>query len=62
VTPHYAVKSNPHNSVVSRLIDLGASFDCASKGEIKQVLDLGGKPESIIFANPIKFPEDLRYA
>lgn len=44
------------------LVDLGASFDCASKAEIKQVLHLGVEPERIIFAHPCKMIQHLEYA
>jgi ornithine decarboxylase len=41
---------------------LGSNFDCASQGEIKEILDLGVHPNRIIFANPIKDKTSLRYA
>ena len=41
---------------------LGAGFDCASKHEIQQVLDLGVSPHRIIFANPCKQASMIRYA
>lgn len=31
VVPHYAVKCNPDDLIVKTLVELGASFDCASK-------------------------------
>lgn len=44
------------------MADLGTNFDCASKNEIKQVLELGVDPERIIFANPCKPVSHLEYA
>lgn len=57
ITPHYglwhkifkidfnffdlAVKCNDDINVIKLLAYLGAGFDCASKGEIKKVMDLG---------------------
>jgi ornithine decarboxylase len=38
------------------------NFDCASKGEIKQVLDLGINNNRIIYANPYKSDSDIKYA
>ena len=61
-TPFYAVKSNNNPGVVKTLISLGASFDCASLAEIKAVLDFGVSPRKIIYANPCKSPNYIRYA
>ena len=38
---------------------LGAGFDCASQGEITQVLSYGVEPERIIMANPCKPPSHI---
>jgi len=62
VIPHYAVKCNDDVNVIKLLAYLGAGFDCASKGEIKKVMDLGVSPDRIIFANPCKQSSYIRYA
>lgn len=62
VTPHYAIKCNPNNMIIRVLSLLGAGFDCASKNEIRQVLDLGIEPKKIIFANPSKSDDHLAFA
>lgn len=62
VIPHYAVKCNPDDRVLSLLADLGTGFDCASKAEIQQVLDLGVKADRIIYANPCKAASYIKYA
>ncbi|XP_023247308.1 ornithine decarboxylase 2-like [Copidosoma floridanum] len=62
VVPHYAVKCNPNPTVIKTLAALGASFDCASKQEIVQVMAYGVPADRIIFANPIKTPCQIRYA
>jgi len=55
VTPHYAVKCFPEPMVLATLAACGAGFDCASSGEVRQVLGLPGMDASrIIFANPCK--------
>lgn len=59
---HYAVKSNSDDAIVSKLLLMGCKFDCASKAEIDQVLQLGGQPDDIIFANPVKKIEHIRHA
>lgn len=48
--------------MIQTLSNLGAGFDCASKGEIEQVMSFGVTPESIIFANPTKFISHIKYA
>ena len=62
VTPHYAIKANPNDVIITTLHKLGVKFDCASKNEISQALRLSVKPSDIIFANPCKAEEHLKYA
>lgn len=62
VTPHYAIKCNDDINVIKLLAYLGAGFDCASKGEIKKVMDLGVSADRIIYANPCKQSSYIRYA
>lgn len=62
VTPYYAIKANPHPSVIKSFLSLGAGFDVASASEMKEVLRLGASPSKIIFANTIKSPEDIAFA
>lgn len=62
VTPYYAIKCNP-NRVISKLLhQLGVRFDCASKGEIDQALNIWAHPDEIIYANPIKSSHFISYA
>ena len=62
IEPFYAVKCNPDPVLIRFLGSLGAGFDCASKDEIKLVLDLGIPPSKILFANACKHPQDIRAA
>jgi ornithine decarboxylase len=48
--------------VVRLLAELGLGFDCASKSEIEQVLQMGVDPSSIIYAQPCKTKSYVRYA
>ncbi|EEY17931.1 ornithine decarboxylase [Verticillium alfalfae VaMs.102] len=54
VKPFYAVKCNPDPRVIELLAALGTGFDCASKWEIDQILNMGLAPERIIYAQPCK--------
>lgn len=62
VRPFYAVKCNPDAQVLRLLAELGTGFDCASKQEIQQVLDMGVDAGRIIYANPCKTNSYVRYA
>ncbi|CAG2111009.1 unnamed protein product, partial [Medioppia subpectinata] len=62
VEPYYAVKCNPTPIVLELLATLGCGFDCASKGEIDQVLGIGVTPDRIIYANPCKASSFIRHA
>ena len=54
---------NPDPYVIRLLASLGAGFDCASNGEIAQVLNTGSvHPSRIIFANPCKATSFVRAA
>lgn len=58
-----AVKCNPDPYVLRLLASLGVGFDCASAGEINQVLSIGGiDPSRILFANPCKATSFIRSA
>lgn len=58
-----AVKCNPDPYVLRLLAALGTGFDCASNGEISQILKMGGvDPSRIIFANPCKATSFVRNA
>lgn len=61
VKPFYAVKCNPDPKVLQLLAGLGTGFDCASKAEIEQVLDMGVDPSRIIYAQPCKTNSYVRY-
>ncbi|XP_034047244.1 ornithine decarboxylase 1-like [Thalassophryne amazonica] len=62
VRPFYAVKCNPNPTIIRMLSGLGTGFDCASKNEIQLVLSLGGTPDNIIYAHPIKPQSHIKYA
>ncbi|KAI0560410.1 Ornithine decarboxylase [Gracilaria domingensis] len=68
ITPYYAVKCNPDPVLVNFLARIGLSFDCASRQEIDLVKDAlraphGGQTldQRMIFANPYKLVEDIKY-
>lgn len=58
----YAVKANPHPALLARFAALGASFDCASIGELARVEALGLPAGRTFFAGPGKREAELRKA
>jgi len=58
----YAVKANPHPGLLARFASLGASFDCASIGELARVEGLLLPSGRTFFAGPGKREEELRKA
>ncbi|XP_070500862.1 antizyme inhibitor 2-like [Chironomus tepperi] len=62
VVPYYAVKCNDDERVLKLLSNLGAGFDCASKKEFTQILNLGVDPERIIYAHTAKQLSHLKAA
>lgn len=62
VTPFYAIKCNPDPVIIKVLAEHGCNFDCASKNEISSVIGNDVEPERIIFANPCKMSNQIKYA
>ena len=58
----YAVKANPHPDLLACFAALGASFDCASIGELERVEALGLPTGRTFFAGPGKREAELRKA
>ncbi|XP_054710218.1 antizyme inhibitor 2-like [Uloborus diversus] len=59
---YYAVKVNSDPLLLKLFTRLGLSFDCASEGEIRMVLEAGCSPQNIVFAHTIKTHKALKYA
>ncbi len=62
IIPYYAMKCNPNIVIIKHLMHLGCHFDCASKTELKQIIELSQDSSKIIFAHPCKYPSHIRYA
>ena len=59
---YYAVKANPAQPILRRLVSLGSSFDVASPPEIDQCLAAGAVAADISYGNTIKKRADIAYA
>ncbi len=62
VKPYYAIKCNPNSQIIRLLASLWCNFDCASAWEIAEVLDITKDPKRVIYANPIKGSDHIRFA
>lgn len=60
VTIAYAVKANPHPALLRTFAELGASFDCASAGELARVESLA--TGRLFFTGPGKRTSELKHA
>jgi diaminopimelate decarboxylase len=55
----YAVKANPHPAILGLFAGLGASFDCASSGELERMTRAGVPGSRVLFAGPGKSRAEL---
>lgn len=62
IRPYYAMKSNPASYIIKTLVKNGVGIDCASKGEIKEAFKYGVEADDIVYSNPVKEPDDIRWA
>ncbi|GMS89710.1 hypothetical protein PENTCL1PPCAC_11885, partial [Pristionchus entomophagus] len=62
IEPFYAVKCNNDETFLRSLAAMGVGFDCASRGEIDDVLRLGVSPDRIVYAHPCKSPSFISHA
>jgi diaminopimelate decarboxylase len=58
----YAVKANPHPTLLEAFAELGSCFDCASGGELARVHALGIGPGRTFYTGPGKLTEELDLA
>ena len=58
---YYAVKANPHRTILSLLNERGSSFDVATIYEFKELIRLKVPVDKISFGNTIKKHEDIAY-
>lgn len=58
----YAVKANPGSKLIAAFAAAGASFDCASIGELELARDASVPGSRVFFAGPGKSGDELRLA
>jgi ornithine decarboxylase len=62
VTPHYAIKCNNDQRLLTWLFKEGVRFDCASPTEMLQAFRAGASPSHIVYAHPCKSTADIQKA
>ena len=62
IQPFYAIKCNNDNFIIKSLAQNNINFDCASPGEINQIINLSISSNRIIYANPYKSISDIKHA
>jgi len=62
VQAYYAIKCNPDDVIIKLMSSMGMCYDCASKNEISKVISADVSPDKIIYANPCKMVEQIKYA
>ena len=62
VRPHYAVKANPDQRVLTALVQEGAGFEIASTSELDLLLSLGVPSAEVFFSNPMRSRDADGYA
>jgi len=62
VQPFYAVKCNPDPFLITTLVACGAGLDVASMPEMQKGINAKQNPDNMIFANPCKMGEHIRFA
>lgn len=51
---HYAVKANPHPTILRELRDQGIYFEVASPSELELLLELNVDPKNVLYSNPVR--------
>src|SRR3954454_10778247 len=59
---HYAVKANPDPTLLAALAVAGCPSDMASRAEITAALMAGAGRAELVYSNPVKRREDVRFA
>lgn len=62
VRPLFAVKCCPNPMVLKFLSVLGCGFACSSKTELINVKELGVPIDRIVYSNPVKDPQHIKFA
>lgn len=62
VRPYFSVKCCANPNVLKLLAVLGCGFACSTKAELIQVKELEVPGERVIYSNPVKDPQHIKFA
>ena len=57
----YAMKCNPNPEIMKTVLNCGGQFEISSANEMIKAIDVGADPKNILFSNPIKTLDDIKY-
>ena len=55
-----AIKTNPHPSVLAKIISWGFSLEAASMEEVEMAIKAGASPNKIVFDSPVKRQSEIQ--
>lgn len=59
---YYAMKCNPNPEIMKTVFDCGGKFEISSAVELRKAIQIGADPKNILFSNPIKTLDDIKFA
>jgi diaminopimelate decarboxylase len=59
---HYALKANNNDRILRKICSYGLGADCVSGNEVKKALEIGFKPDDIVFAGVGKTDKEIKFA
>lgn len=59
---HYALKANPHPTLLQLILQAGFGADCVSGNEVKRAVETGFTTDKIVFAGVGKSDKEINYA
>jgi ornithine decarboxylase len=57
----YAMKCNPNPEIMKTVLNCGGQFEISSANEMIKAINVGADPKDILFSNPIKTLDDIKY-
>ncbi|TAD98069.1 MAG: diaminopimelate decarboxylase [Bacteroidetes bacterium] len=61
-TVHYALKANVNDQILRQIHNFGFGADCVSGNEVKKALEIGFKPDHVVFAGVGKSDKEIMEA
>ena len=59
---YYAMKCNPNPEIMKTILECGGQFEISSADELKRAMAVGANPKNVLFSNPVKTVDDIKFA